>query len=199
MLPVKCSSLFPRCSVAQAREEPSLIGGRVPMCLHLCILPLVMCPGFWMECVANHDTTDSRAFPADLCSFRDLRGDCSMVAMPPVCTQAYFQATWRLPPQFSEFDQVRRLSMTGCAVHWSKFRGACFASGPSFPRSLPASRFRPNSVAHTRLRVSNCNGVSRVWRSMTCLCQQEIHDRLLFPMQHVRKTSPHAGQRPSDR
>jgi len=82
---MKCSSLFPRCSVAQAREEPSLIGGRVPMCLHLCILPLVMCPGFWME---------------------DLLGDCSMVAMPPVCTQAYFQATWRLPPQFSDFDQA---------------------------------------------------------------------------------------------
>ena len=34
---------------------------------------------------------------------------------------------------------------------------------------------------------------------MTCLCQQEILDRLIFPMQHVRKTSPHAGQRPSDR
>ena len=69
---------------------------------------------------------------------KDLSGDCSMVAMPPVCTQAYFQATWRLPPKFSDFDQMCRLSMTGCAVHWSKFRGACFASGPSFPRSLPA-------------------------------------------------------------
>ena len=133
-----------------------------------------------MECVANHDTTDSRAFPADVCSFRDLIGDCSMVAMPPVCTQAFFQATWRLPPQFSDFDQVRRLSMTGCAVHKSKFRGACFASGPSFPRSLPASRFRPNSVAHTMWRVRNCNEFSRLWRSMTCFCQQEILDRLLF-------------------
>ena len=109
VLPVKCSSLFSRCSVAQAREEPSLIGGRVPMCLHLCILSLVMCPGFGMECVENHDTTDSHTFPADVCSFRDLIGDCSMVAMPPVCTQAYFQATWRLPPLFSDFDQVRRL------------------------------------------------------------------------------------------
>ena len=56
VLPVKCSSLFTHCSVAQAREEPSLIGGRVPMCLHLCILPLVMCPGLWMECVENHDS-----------------------------------------------------------------------------------------------------------------------------------------------
>ena len=125
----------------------------------MCILPLVMCPGFGMDCFANHGTTDSRAFPADMCSFRDLIGDCSMVAMPPVCTHAYFQATWRLPPQFSDFDQVRRLSMTGCAVHKSKFRRACFASGPSFPRSLPASRFRPNSVAHTMWRVRNCNGV----------------------------------------
>ena len=170
------------------------------MCLHLCILPLVMCPGLWMECVENHDTMDSRAFPADLCSFRDLIGDCSTVAMPPVCTQAYFQATWRLPPQFSDFDQVRRLSMTGCAVHWRKFRGACFASGPPFPRSLPASRFRPNSVAHTMWRVPEIvMEFSRVWRSRTCFCLQEILDRLLFPMQHVRKTSPHAGQRPSDR
>ena len=91
-----------------------------------------------MECVANHDTTDSRAFAADVCSFRDLIVDCSMVAMPLVCTQAYFQATWRLPPQFSDFDQVRRLSMTGCTVHWSKFRGACFARLEIYDVFLPA-------------------------------------------------------------
>ena len=42
-----------------------------------------------MECVENLDTTDSRTFPGDVCSFRDLIGDCSMVAMHPVCTQAY--------------------------------------------------------------------------------------------------------------
>ena len=75
-----------------------------------------------MECVANHDSTDSSAFPAAVCSFRDLIGDCSLVAMPPVCTQAYFWAAWRLPPQFSDFDQVRRLPVTGCAGHKSKFR-----------------------------------------------------------------------------
>ena len=44
-----------------------------------------------MECVANHGTTDSHAFPAAVCSFRDLIGDCSMVAMPPVFTHAYSQ------------------------------------------------------------------------------------------------------------
>ena len=54
-----------------------------------------------MEFVAKHDTTDSRAFTAGIVPF---------------------QATWRLPPQFSDFKQVRRLSMTGCAVHWSMFR-----------------------------------------------------------------------------
>ena len=106
VLSVKCS-LFSRCSVAQAREEPSLIGGRVPMCLHLCSLSWVMYPRFGMECVANHDITDSRAFRQTCVLSGILIGDCSMVAMPPVCTQAYFQATWRLPPQFSDFDQVR--------------------------------------------------------------------------------------------
>ena len=152
-----------------------------------------------MECVADHDTTDSDAFPAAVCSFRDLIGDCSLVAMPPVCTQAHFQATWRLPPQFSDFDQMRRLSVTSCAVHLSKFPTACFASGPFFSEVCPQVDFDP-TVWRTQYGVSEIVvEFSRVWRSMTCLCQQEILDRLLFPMQHVRKTSPHAGQRPSDR
>merc|ERR1712136_675285 len=115
---MKCSSLFPRCSVAQAREEPSLIGGRVPMCLHLCIVQ-------WLRCL-----------------------------------------------QFAH-------------RHTSRLHGDCHHSSAISTRPILSQKFARKSIS--------------TQQSMTCLCQQEIHDRLLFPMQHVRKTSPHAGQRPSDR
>lgn len=80
-----CSSMFPRCTTPQSRDEPIPVGGRVPMCLHMCILPLVMCPGFWME---------------------DLIGSCSMVSVPPMCTQASFGNLWRLPPQYTDFNEA---------------------------------------------------------------------------------------------
>lgn len=80
-----CSSMFPRCTTPQSRDEPVPIGGRVPMCLHMCILPLVMCPGFWME---------------------DLIGSCSMVSVPPMCTQASFGNLWRVPPQYTDFNEA---------------------------------------------------------------------------------------------
>ena len=80
-----CSSMFPRCTTPQSRDEPVPVGGRVPMCLHMCILPLVMCPGFWME---------------------DLIGSCSMVSVPPMCTQASFGNLWRLPPQYIDFNEA---------------------------------------------------------------------------------------------
>ena len=80
-----CSSMFPRCTTPQSRDEPVPVGGRVPMCLHMCILPLVMCPGFWME---------------------DLIGSCSMVSVPPMCTQASFGNLWRLPPQYTDFNEA---------------------------------------------------------------------------------------------
>jgi hypothetical protein len=80
-----CSSVFPRCTLPQSRDEPLPMGGRVPMCLHLCVLPLVACPGFWME---------------------DLMGSCSMVSVPPMCTQAYFFNMWKLPPQYVTFDEA---------------------------------------------------------------------------------------------
>ena len=80
-----CSSMFPRCTTPQSRDEPIPIGGRVPMCLHMCILPLVMCPGFWME---------------------DLIGSCSMVSVPPMCTQASFANLWRLPPQYANYNEA---------------------------------------------------------------------------------------------
>jgi len=79
-----CSSIFPRCTTPQSRDEPIPVGGRVPLCLHLCIMPLVMCPGFWVE---------------------DIAGTCSMVSVPPMCTQAYFMNLWRAPPQYTEFDE----------------------------------------------------------------------------------------------
>jgi len=79
-----CSSIFPRCSTPQARDEPMPIG-RLPMCLHLCVLPLVACPGFWIG---------------------DVIGQCSMVSVPPMCTQAFFWNMWKLPPQYSDFDEA---------------------------------------------------------------------------------------------
>lgn len=80
-----CSSIFPMCSAPQSRDEPMPAGGRVPMCLHLCIMPLVMCPGFWVS---------------------DIIGSCSMVSVPPMCTQAFFLNLWRLPPQYASFDDA---------------------------------------------------------------------------------------------
>jgi hypothetical protein len=82
VMSMMCSSLFPRCSVPQASDYP---GGRLPMCLHLCVLPLVMCPGFWMG---------------------DLQGSCSMVSVPPMCTQAFFWNLFSLPPQYVSFDEA---------------------------------------------------------------------------------------------
>merc|ERR1719433_1046356 len=82
---MQCSSIFPRCTTAQSRDEPMPVGGRVPMCLHLCIIPLVTCPGFWIG---------------------DIVGSCSMVSVPPMCTQAFFWNLFHLPPQYVSFDEA---------------------------------------------------------------------------------------------
>jgi len=79
-----CSSIFPRCTMPQSRSEPMPTGGRVPMCLHLCVLPLVLCPGFWIG---------------------DIIGQCEMVAPPPMCTQAFFWNYGLLPPQYVSFAE----------------------------------------------------------------------------------------------
>merc|ERR1712032_532568 len=79
-----CSSIFPRCTTPQSRDEPIPVGGRVPMCLHLCVLPLVMCPGMWIG---------------------DIIGSCSMVSVPPMCTQSFYWNLWRLPPRLANFDE----------------------------------------------------------------------------------------------
>mmetsp|Transcript_57224 Transcript_57224/g.177592 ORF Transcript_57224/g.177592 Transcript_57224/m.177592 type:complete len:420 (+) Transcript_57224:78-1337(+) len=80
-----CSSVFPRCTEPQSRDEPMHAGGRVPMCMHLCIFPLVMCPGFWVN---------------------DIIGPCSMVSVPPSCTQAVYWNMFALPPQYVSFDEA---------------------------------------------------------------------------------------------
>merc|ERR1711924_552328 len=79
-----CSSVFPRCTSPQSFSEPIPGPGRVPMCLHLCILPLVLCPGFWIS---------------------DVMGQCELVAPPPMCTQAFFWNYALLPPQLVGFDE----------------------------------------------------------------------------------------------
>ena len=79
-----CSSLFPRCTTVQTREETMPAGGRVPMCFHMCVSTLVLCPGFWLN---------------------DIIGACSMVSVPPLCTQAVFWNTGLAPPQYVNFDE----------------------------------------------------------------------------------------------
>merc|ERR1712232_129638 len=79
-----CGALFPRCTVPMSRDEAIPVGGRVPLCLHNCILPLVMCPGFWLG---------------------DVLGSCTFVSIPPMCTQAFWFNYWRLPPQYQSFDE----------------------------------------------------------------------------------------------
>jgi len=86
---MSCASAFPKCTVPNARDDALPVGGRVPICLHLCLLPLVACPGFWVD---------------------DVAGSCQYVSVPPVCTQAYFWNMWRLPPQFSSYDDAHPYS-----------------------------------------------------------------------------------------
>merc|ERR1712119_38946 len=84
-----CSAIFPRCTLPMTRDEAIPMGGRVPICLHLCVLPLVMCPGFWLG---------------------DVIGACSFVSVPPMCTQAFFWNLWRLPPQYEQYDEANPFS-----------------------------------------------------------------------------------------
>jgi len=96
-----CSSLFPRCQAPQSREEAVPAVGRAPMCLHLCVLPLVMCPGFWVN---------------------DIAGPCSMVSVPPACTQAFFVATSKVPPQYVSMDEANPYPKD-CPAHDAELDG----------------------------------------------------------------------------
>ena len=80
-----CASVFPRCTTPQSRDEIIPVGGSVPVCLHMCVLPLVMCPGFWVS---------------------DLLDSCSSVSVPPLCSQAKFANVKRAPPQIASFDEA---------------------------------------------------------------------------------------------
>lgn len=82
---LQCSSIFPRCISPDSADSPAPATGRVPPCLHMCILPLVMCPGFWIG---------------------DVQGPCQATALPPMCTQAFFWNLWRLPSQYVSYDEA---------------------------------------------------------------------------------------------
>ena len=81
-----CASVFPRCTSPQSSDDVLPFGGSAPVCLHMCVLPLVMCPGFWLD---------------------DLLDRCSSVSVPPMCSQASFVNVWRLPPQIASYDESR--------------------------------------------------------------------------------------------
>merc|ERR1712194_552752 len=81
---------FPRCTSPFSQDGAVPAQSRAPPCLHLCILPLVMCPGFWVG---------------------DVMGPCQMVAVPPQCTQAFFWNLWRLPPQYVSMDEANPFPM----------------------------------------------------------------------------------------
>ena len=63
----------------------SMMAGSAPVCLHTCVMPLVMCPGFWVS---------------------DLLDSCSSVSVPPLCSQAAFSNVKRAPPQIASFDEA---------------------------------------------------------------------------------------------
>ena len=86
-----CSSVFPRCTTPQSRDDIIPIGGSAPVCLHMCVMPLVMCPGFWVN---------------------DLLDSCSSVSVPPLCSQAEFANVKRAPPQYASFDEAAPFSPT---------------------------------------------------------------------------------------
>ena len=86
-----CSSVFPRCTTPQSRSEIIAVGGSAPVCLHMCLLPLVMCPGFWVN---------------------DLLDGCSTASVPPLCSQAPYSKVDRAPPQYASFDEAHPFSPT---------------------------------------------------------------------------------------
>ena len=150
-----------------------------------------------MACVANHDTTDSRAFPADLCSFRDLIGDCSMVAMPPVLH------TGILLGYMATATSVQRFR-TGASTFYDRLRvapeqvpGSMFRVRPILSKKFaPQVDFDP-TVLRTQCGVSEIvMEFSHVWRSMTCLCQQEILDKMLSAAETCQEDISTCGPTP---
>ncbi|CAD7975641.1 unnamed protein product [Amoebophrya sp. A25] len=81
---MQCASVFPRCAVPMAREEPSPVG-RLPLCFTSCLLTMTACPGMWIS---------------------DMKDECSMVSAPPACSMAIFHNFQLLPPQYESFEET---------------------------------------------------------------------------------------------
>ncbi|CAD7976428.1 unnamed protein product [Amoebophrya sp. A25] len=81
---MQCASVFPRCAVPMAREEPSPMG-RLPLCFTSCLLTMTACPGMWIS---------------------DMKDECSMVSAPPACSMAIFHNFQLLPPQYESFEET---------------------------------------------------------------------------------------------
>lgn len=79
---MQCASIFPRCSVPQAGNEPGPTG-RLPMCASHCLATLVACPGMWID---------------------DIIGNCMDVSVMPMCTISAFFNYWLLPPQYKSYE-----------------------------------------------------------------------------------------------
>lgn len=80
-----CASLFPTCTTLQASDMEIPFLGKMPLCFPLCIAPLLMCPGFWVQ---------------------DVAGPCSDMSVPPICSLAVFWRTDLMPPQIRSFDDL---------------------------------------------------------------------------------------------
>jgi hypothetical protein len=126
-----CSSVFPRCTTPQSRDEIIPVGGSVPVCLHMCVMPLVMCPGFWVN---------------------DLLDSCSSVSVPPLCSQAAFANVKRAPPQHASFDEANPFSATCPPALGGGARDEALelydaASFPESPIEKEAATFAPVTSA----------------------------------------------------
>lgn len=77
-----CASLFPRCAIPNAGNEPGPTG-RYPMCASHCLAVLVACPGMWID---------------------DIMGNCMDVSVLPFCSISFFANYWLLPPQYASYE-----------------------------------------------------------------------------------------------
>merc|ERR1712072_414877 len=81
-----CASIFPMCTTIFAREEQHAYGvGTAPMCFMHCILPLVMCPGMWLDDILQAYSPDS-------------------IGLPPMRAIATFWRMELLPPMYASHE-----------------------------------------------------------------------------------------------
>ncbi|ORM39678.1 uncharacterized protein BXIN_0114 [Babesia sp. Xinjiang] len=86
-LGMHCASLFPICITGAANVTQSF-----PLCFVQCIATLIACPGFWMD---------------------DIEIPCHNLSVPPFCSFSVFVNYFRIPPQYSTYDQSH-LYPEGC-------------------------------------------------------------------------------------